>query len=70
MAGIYASNHDVTHVFVDSALKICGEDMNQFAGFVKRTAALGEANGIEFIMTSSIPVDEIPEELQKYVYSI
>lgn len=70
MAGIYASNHDVTHIFVDSALKICGNDMDQFAAFVKRTAMLGEANGIEFIMTSSIPADEVPEELQKYVYNI
>ena len=70
MAGIYASNHDVTHVFVDSALKICGNDMEQFTRFVQRTAVLGEANGIEFVMTSSIPTEELPEELKKYVYSI
>ena len=70
MAGIYASNHDVTHIFIDSALKICGNDIGQFIMFVKRTDVLGEANGIEFIMTSSIPADEIPEELKKYVWKI
>lgn len=26
IAGIFASNHDVTDLFIDSALKICGND--------------------------------------------
>lgn len=67
MAGIYASNHDVTHIFIDSALKICNNDIEQFTEFVKRCAMLGEANNISFIFTSSVPFEDLPEELKKYV---
>ncbi|NLZ37132.1 MAG: ATP-binding protein [Clostridiales bacterium] len=67
MAGIYASNHDVTHIFIDSALKICNNDIEQFTEFVKRTAMLGEANNINFIFTSSLPLEDVPEELGKYI---
>ena len=66
-AGTYASNHDVTHIFVDSALKICNNDLATFGEFVKCTAAFAEKNGIEVVMTSSIPAEELPEEIKKYL---
>ena len=34
IAGILASNHDVTDLFVDSALKICNNDVASFDKFV------------------------------------
>ena len=34
IAGILASNHDVTDLFVDSALKICNNDVVAFDKFV------------------------------------
>ena len=30
VSGMFASNHDVTDLFIDSALKICNNDINEF----------------------------------------
>lgn len=67
IAGIYASNHDVTHIFIDSALKIIGDNMEEFEQFAGKLNDFGEKNNLEFVITSSIPLDEISEELKKYL---
>ena len=67
VAGIAASNHDITHVFIDSALKICSNDMAAFEEFVLAADKLGEAYKFECVMTSSIPTEECPESLKKYL---
>lgn len=67
VAGMYASNHDITHIFVDSALKICLNDVEKFTQFVKSAADLAEKNGIEFVITSSIAQEELDSELKKYI---
>lgn len=67
IGGIYASNHDVTHIFVDSALKICNNDMKSFIELVKNADELCSKHNIELIMTSSIPVEEVDEQLKAYI---
>lgn len=67
IAGIFASNHDVTDLFVDSALKICNNDNVAFDTFVNEVAALAEKLNINVTMTSSIPVEEASETVKKYV---
>ena len=42
VAGIFASNHDVTDLFVDSALKICNNDAVAFDTFVEEMAKLAD----------------------------
>ena len=42
VAGIFASNHDVTDLFIDSALKICQNDMAAFDKFLDEMNALVE----------------------------
>ena len=67
IAGILASNHDVTDLFVDSALKICNNHAIAFDGFVELVAKLAEKNGINIVMTSSIPADEASDIVKKYL---
>lgn len=67
VAGIYASNHDVTHVFIDSALKICDNNIPEFADLVDKLADFGEKKGIAFFITSSIAQEELPDRLAKYI---
>ena len=67
VAGMFASNHDITHLFIDSALKICGNDIANFEKFFNKAAALMEKNGVEFIVTSSILPEDLSEELKKYL---
>ncbi len=64
IAGILASNSDITDIFVDSALKIVGNDTAAFE------AMLGKLNKItadvNLVMTSSIAVDECPDGIKAY----
>ena len=67
VAGILASNHDVTDLFVDSALKICDNDIAAFDKFVEEVNALVEKINVNVVMTSSIPVEEASETVKKYL---
>ena len=39
VAGNYGSNFDVSDIFIDSALKICGNDMAEFSAFLDNVIA-------------------------------
>ena len=67
VAGLHASNSDITHIFVDSALKICGDDVAAFEEYVPAVEALAAKWNIEIVMTSSIAEDDLPESLKKYL---
>ena len=67
VAGIFASNHDVTDLFIDSAFKICNNNAAEFDVFVEEIAKLSEKVGVNIIMTSSIPVEEASATVNKYL---
>ncbi len=66
ISGIYASNSDVTDIFVDSALKICGNSLEDFCEMVKELDIFTQTHNVNIVMTSSIPLEEVPEQLTKY----
>jgi len=66
VAGILASNHDVTDLYVDSALKICNDDINAFEKMIIEIDELAEKHNVNVVMTSSIPVEEASEIVNKY----
>ena len=63
VAGMFASNHDVTDLFIDSALKICQNDMDEFVKFIKHLDKFTADHQMNVVITSSIPVEELPAEL-------
>ena len=64
IAGILASNSDITDIFVDSALKIIGNDVVAFEGMLaKLNKITAEVN---LVMTSSIAVEDCPEAVKAY----
>ena len=67
IAGIFASNHDITDLFVDSALKICNNDAAAFDTFVELVAKLSDKLGVNIVITSSIPVEEASAVVNKYL---
>ena len=67
LAGIFASNHDVTDLFIDSALKICKNDLAEFDIFVAALAKLLDKVDVNVVITSSIPVEEASETVKKYL---
>ena len=67
VAGIFASNHDVTDLFIDSALKICNHDLSAFDKLLEELNALSEKLNINIVITASIPADEASETVKKYL---
>lgn len=67
VAGILASNHDVTDLFIDSALKIGNNDIAAFDSFVSALDALTEKLHVNCVLTSSIPVEEASDTVKKYL---
>lgn len=60
LAGIKASNYDVTHIFGDATLKIGGRDFGELVAFFKRLTIIQD---VEFIFTISADESELPAEL-------
>ena len=67
VAGILASNHDVTDLFIDSALKICQNDNEGFDKFLDEMNSLVGKLDINVVMTSSIPTETASETVKKYI---
>ena len=67
VCGLHAGNYDITHVFIDSALKICDKDMGVFAAFVKTIDAVSDKLGFACVMTASTDKEALAEDIKKYV---
>ena len=67
VAGILASNHDVTDLFIDSALKIANNDIVGFEAFLKEVDELTSKIGVNVVITSSIPTEEASDVVKKYL---
>ena len=67
IAGVYASNQDITHIFVDGTYRICNKNIADFEKFVLEAAKLADEADINIVMTVSMPLDEIPESVKQYM---
>lgn len=65
IAGILASNSDITDIFVDSSLKICQGDVAGFEILLNKLYAI--SGGINLVMTVSIGVEDCPAGIKKFV---
>jgi len=60
ISGMCAANYDVTNIFVDSTLKIGGNDMEQLATFSERLHALCSQHSLEVVLSVSADKEDIP----------
>ncbi|MBE6553959.1 MAG: hypothetical protein E7666_06410 [Ruminococcaceae bacterium] len=67
VAGILASNHDVTDLFIDSTLKICKGDMPSFETLVVELDKLAAKIGINLIMTVSMDENTASDTIRKFI---
>ncbi|MDD6175477.1 MAG: hypothetical protein PUC59_06935 [Firmicutes bacterium] len=70
LSGICAGNYDVTDIFVDSTLKIAGNDMDQLADFVKSLNTLAQFSETRITLSISADVQDIPESINDIVQEI
>ena len=64
VAGILASNSDITDLFIDSSLKICGNDVAAFEEILKKLEPI--TKDVNLVMTVSIAVEDCPAGIKAY----
>lgn len=64
IAGVAASNYDITDIYLDSTLRICG-DVTAMEEFLLKVEAL--TADINFTATISLAPEELPESLRKFI---
>lgn len=69
VCGMLAGNYDITDLFIDSALKICGDDIESFEDFVEKTAEITGKHNINCLITASVEESRLSENMRKYIGS-
>ena len=64
VCGVYASNHDITHIFIDSAMKICDNTVDGLASFLRKVSVMANKAAIELVITSSVSEEELPDDIK------
>lgn len=67
IAGMCAGNYDITNIFVDSTLKIGGQDMDAFESFIEKVAKLGQKTDAKIVFSISADKSEIPVGVHDFV---
>ncbi|MBQ7599730.1 MAG: hypothetical protein IJU57_03545 [Clostridia bacterium] len=67
IAGMLASNHDITDLFIDSALKICRDDIKDFDIFLERLGNLNKEIDVNIVITSSIDPSAATAKMKEYI---
>ncbi|WP_101697780.1 hypothetical protein [Clostridium minihomine] len=70
ISGICAGNYDVTDLFIDSTLKIIGQDPAVLASFVEKANALSELANTKILLSVSMDKKELPEGLKAEIAEI
>ena len=67
IGGLLAGNYDITHLYMDSILKVGGRDMDQLADFFGKLDSILDAAHIEMIFTVSCEPEELPEAFRSMI---
>jgi len=67
LSGICAGNYDVTDIFVDTTLKIIGDDVETLAAFIEKLVPMSEHTGTNITLSVSLESDKLPENVKSIV---
>jgi len=65
LCGLIAGNYDITAIYIDSILKICGDNMDKFYDFLRGLDKFSE--NTKFYMTASFDPSKAPEKIRDYI---
>ena len=67
ISGLYAANYDITHIFIDSLLRIVGREVDRKCEeFIEWCESFSERMNVKFTITISADASLAPECLSKY----
>lgn len=66
VAGLLASNYDITHVYIDGILKVLDHDITRLGAVLDEIAAI---SGDSILVTVTVSADEplLPHDVKKYL---
>ncbi|MBR6562481.1 MAG: hypothetical protein IKK70_00910 [Clostridia bacterium] len=67
VCGMLAGNYDITELFIDSALKICGDDVAAFEDFVCKVEKITSAHKIECVIVASVAPEALTEKTSCFI---
>ena len=68
ISGLHAGNFDISHIFIDGLYKLSGsKDPEETAAFLAWCEAFGKANKLEFTISISDELANLPESVTKYL---
>ncbi len=68
VCGILATNYDVKDLFIDSALRICKDDVAAWVEFMTKLNQICEKYEVQCTVTSSIDQADLPKSLEQFVF--
>ena len=67
ISGLYSANYDITHIFIDSVLRIIGVKLDDRVDeFLDWCSAFGERENVKFTITISADVALATDGIKKY----
>ncbi len=67
VCGMVACNYDITEIFIDSALKICADDIAAFEEFAVKVSKLCDSYNIECVVTASTDASALTEKTAAFI---
>lgn len=67
LCGMVACNYDITEIFIDSALKICGDDIAAFEEFVVKAEKITSTYKIDCVVTASTEACALTEKTASFI---
>ena len=67
ISGILAGDYDVSTIFIDSIMKICGDNYDEFEKFLTDISSI---NDKKFFITASADEKTVPAAIKKYMINI
>ncbi len=67
ISGLLAGNYDIKQIYVDSLLKIVGDDLEEVGEALSKLEKLITANGATLVLLVSADAETAPESIKKYM---
>ena len=67
VCGIISANYDIKDIFIDSSLKICNDNKEDFIRLIEALDKITTAKEINCVTTASIAEADFPPILNKYI---
>ncbi|MFA5528024.1 MAG: hypothetical protein WC996_05355 [Peptostreptococcales bacterium] len=64
--GILSSDHDIEFIFIDSLLRHTNINMENVPSFLEKLTKISEKYGMDFIVSISSRLEDLPEEIKRY----